>query len=37
MISAQEALQRLQEGNIRFTLDVRGPDAFMNQSRREEL
>jgi carbonic anhydrase len=37
MISAQEALQRLQEGNIRFTLNVRGSDAFLTQSRREEL
>jgi carbonic anhydrase len=37
MISAQEALQRLQEGNIRFSLNVRGPDAFLTQSRREAL
>jgi carbonic anhydrase len=37
MISAHEALQRLQEGNIRFTLNVRGPDAFLGQARREEL
>jgi carbonic anhydrase len=37
MISATDAIQRLQEGNIRFTLNVRGPDAFLSQSRREEL
>src|SRR5262249_39806244 len=37
MLSARQALQRLQEGNIRFTLNVRGPDAFLSQARREEL
>jgi carbonic anhydrase len=37
MIPAREALQRLQEGNIRFTLNVRGSEAFLSQSRREEL
>jgi len=37
MISATDAIQRLQEGNIRFTLNVRGADAFLSQSRREEL
>jgi carbonic anhydrase len=37
MISAREALQKLQEGNIRFTLNVRGPEAFLSQSRRAEL
>jgi carbonic anhydrase len=37
MISATEALQRLQEGNIRFTLNVRGAEAFLSQSRRQEL
>ena len=37
MISALEALQRLQEGNIRFSMNVRGQDAFLTQSRREEL
>jgi carbonic anhydrase len=37
MIPAREALQRLQEGNIRFTLNVRGPEASLGQSRREEL
>jgi carbonic anhydrase len=37
MISATDAIQRLQEGNIRFTLNVRGAEAFLTQSRREEL
>jgi len=37
MISATEALERLQEGNTRFTLNVRGPDAFLTQARRQEL
>jgi carbonic anhydrase len=37
MISASEALQRLQEGNIRFTLNVRGADTFLTQARRQEL
>jgi len=37
MISATDAIQRLQEGNIRFTLNVRGAEAFLSQSRREEL
>ncbi len=37
MISAPEALQRLQEGNIRFTLNVRGAEAFLTQERRQEL
>jgi carbonic anhydrase len=37
MITAHEALQRLQEGNIRFTLNVRGADAFLSQARRQEL
>jgi carbonic anhydrase len=37
MLSATEALQRLQEGNIRFTLNVRGADAFLTQARRQEL
>jgi carbonic anhydrase len=37
MISATDAIQRLQEGNIRFQLNVRGADAFLSQSRREEL
>jgi carbonic anhydrase len=37
MISATDAIQRLQEGNIRFTLNVRGADAFLSESRRKEL
>jgi carbonic anhydrase len=37
MISAREALDRLREGNLRFTSDVRGSDAFLNQDRRAEL
>jgi carbonic anhydrase len=37
MIPAREALERLQEGNIRFSLNVRGPEAFISQKRREEL
>jgi carbonic anhydrase len=37
MLAPREALQRLQEGNIRFTLNVRGPDAFLSQTRREDL
>lgn len=37
MISAQEALERLKEGNRRFVSDVRSRDAFTNQTRRREL
>jgi carbonic anhydrase len=37
MISATEGLERLQEGNTRFTLNVRGPEAFLTQVRRQEL
>jgi carbonic anhydrase len=37
MISARDALQRLQEGNVRFTMNVRGMDALMTQMRRQEL
>ncbi|HEX4404168.1 MAG TPA: carbonic anhydrase [Polyangia bacterium] len=37
MIQAREALQRLQEGNKRFTQNVRGIEALLSQSRREEL
>jgi carbonic anhydrase len=37
MVTAREALERLQEGNTRFTLDVRGPEALLSQSRRKEL
>ena len=37
MITAVQAVRRLQEGNIRFQMNVRGPEAFLSQSRREEL
>lgn len=37
MISAQEALERLQEGNRRFVADVRNPDNPTGQTRRVEL
>ena len=37
MIPAREALERLQEGNTRFSLNVRGPEAFITQQRREQL
>ncbi len=37
MISAQEALQRLQEGNRRFVSDVRRSDTITNQALRREL
>ena len=37
MIPAHEALQRLQEGNQRFTSNVRSLDAFMSHARREEF
>jgi carbonic anhydrase len=37
MISAREALERLREGNLRFTSNVRGSDAFLSQARRVEL
>ena len=37
MVSASEALTRLQHGNLRFASNVRGSDAFMNQARRAEL
>jgi carbonic anhydrase len=35
--SAGEALKRLQEGNLRFVSNVRGPDAFVSHTRRAEL
>src|ERR1700674_3745381 len=35
MISAQEALERLREGNLRFVSDARSPDA--SQTRRREV
>ncbi len=37
MIPAIEALQRLREGNARFSASVNGPDAFLAQSHRAEL
>lgn len=37
MISAQEALERLQEGNRRFVSDLEGGNALTNQARRNEL
>jgi carbonic anhydrase len=37
MISAREALERLQEGNRRFVADVRAPDRSSGSSRRSEL
>lgn len=37
MISAQEALERLKEGNRRFVSDIRGQDVITNQARRTEL
>jgi carbonic anhydrase len=37
MTSAPEALDRLRQGNGRFTSNVRGADAFLTQARRAEL
>lgn len=37
MIPAQEALERLKEGNSRFVSDIRGEHIVTNQSRRNEL
>ncbi len=37
MISAQEALERLREGNRRFVSDIRGRETLTNQTRRREL
>jgi carbonic anhydrase len=37
MVSAREALKRLQEGNLRFASDVRGSEAFLSHTRRIEL
>jgi carbonic anhydrase len=37
MIPAQEALERLRAGNVRFTSNVRGVDAFLHHVRRAEL
>jgi len=37
MISAPHALERLQEGNLRFISNVRSLDVFLSQARRAEL
>jgi carbonic anhydrase len=37
MIGAEEALQRLRDGNRRFLTEIGGSDAVNNQSRRREL
>jgi carbonic anhydrase len=37
MMPAREALDRLREGNLRFTANVHGSDAFLSQPRRVEL
>jgi len=37
MISAQEAVERLREGNLRFVSDARSSDNVISQSRRREL
>lgn len=37
MVSALEALARLQEGNLRFAAQVRGSDVFLSQARRAAL
>jgi carbonic anhydrase len=37
MIPAREALQRLQEGNLRFSSNARGSDPFLTPERRAEL
>lgn len=37
MISAREAFERLQEGNLRFASHVRGSDVFLSHPRRVEL
>ena len=37
MISAEEALERLVEGNRRFVSNVQSPDALASQARRREL
>ncbi len=36
-VPAREALQRLQDGNLRFAFNVRGSDAFVSHTRRAEL
>ncbi|MEO8192930.1 MAG: carbonic anhydrase [Gemmatimonadales bacterium] len=37
MIPAREALERLREGNARFTSHVQGSDVFLHQTKRTEL
>ena len=37
MISAQEALQRLRDGNRRFVANLKDPNALLAQGRRFEL
>src|SRR3954453_15738993 len=37
MIPAQEALDRLKEGNLRFAANIRGSEAFVSHTRRAEL
>jgi carbonic anhydrase len=37
MISAREALERLREGNLRFTANVRGSDGYLSATRRAPL
>jgi carbonic anhydrase len=37
MVSADEALERLREGNRRFAANVRGADAYISRMRRMEL
>jgi carbonic anhydrase len=37
MIPAQEALDRLREGNLRFAANIRGSEAFVSHTRRAEL
>jgi carbonic anhydrase len=37
MVAAREALTRLREGNRRFVANVRGSEAFRNDTRRSEL
>ena len=37
MVAAREALDRLREGNLRFTSSVHGSDVFLSRTRRPEL
>lgn len=37
MISAQQALARLRDGNLRFTTQLNGPKAYLTPTRRAEL